>query len=133
MFHVSNAHCVNWDDCEGKPNFMTVGWVSRVNANPPMLAMGINKAHHTPEGIEEDWTFSVYIPSADMIDKVDYCGLISGRKADKAALFQVSYGDMKTVPMISECPISLECKVFEITGLPSNYLIIGQIMAAFAE
>ena len=41
---------------KGKPNFMAVDWVSRVNANPPMLAIGINKAHHTPEGIKENGT-----------------------------------------------------------------------------
>ena len=84
-------------------------------------------------GIKENGTFSVNIPSADMVDKVDYCGLVSGRKADKAGLFHVFYGDLKTAPMINECPISMECKVFETIELPSNYLIIGQIMAAFAE
>ena len=68
-----------------------------------------------------------------MVDKVDYCGLVSGRKADKSDLFQVFYGDLKTAPMINECPVSIECKVFETIELPSNYLIIGQIMAAFAE
>jgi len=36
---------------EGKVNFMAVGWISRVNARPPMVAIGINKAHHTPKGI----------------------------------------------------------------------------------
>ena len=35
--------------------------------------------------------------------------------------------------MIDECPICIECRVFETIDLPSNYLIIGQIMAAFAE
>jgi flavin reductase (DIM6/NTAB) family NADH-FMN oxidoreductase RutF len=89
----------------GKPNFMAVGWVSRVNANPPMLAIGINKAHHTPEGIKENGTFSVNVPRANMVDKVDYCGLVSGKKDDKARLFQVFYGDLKTAPMINECPI----------------------------
>ncbi len=38
-------------EVQGKPNFMTVGWVSRVNFKPPMIAVGINKAHYTPGGI----------------------------------------------------------------------------------
>jgi flavin reductase (DIM6/NTAB) family NADH-FMN oxidoreductase RutF len=117
----------------GKPNFMAVAWISRVNANPPMLAIGINRAHHTIEGIEENGTFSVNVPQADMVYKVDYCGLISGKKADKARLFGIFYGDLKTAPMIEECPICLECKVIETIELPTNSLIIGQIMAAFAE
>lgn len=117
----------------GKPNFMAVGWISRVNANPPMLAIGINKAHHTSKGIKENGTFSVNIPSADMLDRVDHCGLVSGRKEDKASLFRIFYGDLKTAPLVDECPICMECKVFDTIELPSNYLIIGQIMAAFAD
>ena len=31
----------------GKANFMTVGWCSRANANPPMISCGINKVHFT--------------------------------------------------------------------------------------
>ncbi len=98
-----------------------------------MLSIGINKAHYTPEGIRENGTFSVNIPSANMVEKVDYCGLFSGRKIDKSKLFQIFYGDLKTAPMINECPICMECRVIETIDLPSHFLIIGQIMAAFAE
>jgi flavin reductase (DIM6/NTAB) family NADH-FMN oxidoreductase RutF len=35
-----------------------------------MLGIGINRAHHTKEGIEENGTFSVNVPRADMVDKV---------------------------------------------------------------
>ena len=118
---------------KGKPNFMAVGWISRVNANPPMLVIGINRNHLTPEGIKENGTFSVNIPRADMVEKVDYCGIVSGRKAEKDGIFQVFYGEQKTAPMIDDCPICMECKVFDTIELPTNYLIIGQITAAFAE
>jgi flavin reductase (DIM6/NTAB) family NADH-FMN oxidoreductase RutF len=64
---------------------------------------------------------------------VDHCGLVSGRKEDKASLFRIFYGDLATTPLIDECPICMECKVFDTIELPSNYLIIGQIMAAFAD
>ncbi len=32
---------------EGKVNFMSLGWVTRVNANPPMLGIGVHKSHYT--------------------------------------------------------------------------------------
>ena len=28
-----------------KPNFMTLAWVTRVNANPPLFAVAVNKVH----------------------------------------------------------------------------------------
>ena len=46
-----------------------------------------------------------------MMEKTDFCGLVSGRDIDKAALFDVFYGELKTAPMITECPLSLECRL----------------------
>jgi flavin reductase (DIM6/NTAB) family NADH-FMN oxidoreductase RutF len=63
----------------GKANFMTVAWITRVNTRPPMLALAINRARHTHLGIRETETFSVCLPSADMVENTDYCGLVSGR------------------------------------------------------
>ncbi|MDM8548685.1 flavin reductase family protein [Desulfobacterales bacterium HSG2] len=118
---------------QGKANFMTVGWVTRVNAKPAMLAVGLNKAHYTPTGIREAKTFSVNFPSADMVEKTDYCGLVSGRKTDKSDVFEVFYGELKTAPMIRECPLCIECKLTEICELPTNNLFIGEIAAAYTE
>jgi flavin reductase (DIM6/NTAB) family NADH-FMN oxidoreductase RutF len=116
-----------------KANFMTVGWISRVNFNPPLIAIAINKAHHTNKGIRENKTFSVNIPTADMLEITDYCGIVSGKKRDKSELFNVFYGESKTAPMISECSLSMECTVFQIVELPTNDLFIGEIVGAYSE
>ncbi len=57
---------------EGKANFMTVGWVSRVNFNPPMIAIFINRSHYTPKEIQENGPFSINIPGRSMLDVTDY-------------------------------------------------------------
>ena len=36
---------------DGRANFMAVGWVSRVNFNPPMMAVALGKSHYTNAGI----------------------------------------------------------------------------------
>ena len=118
---------------EGRANFMAVGWVTRANARPPMLVVGLNKRHHTPAGIREIGTFSVNIPSADRVVETDYCGIVSGRKVDKSRLFEVFYGELGTAPMIAECPLCLECKLVDIHELPTNDLFIGEIVGAYTE
>ncbi|MDH5202351.1 MAG: flavin reductase family protein [Nitrospirota bacterium] len=118
---------------EGKANFMAVGWITRVNAQPPMMAIGINKSHYTPLGIQENKTFSINFPSIDMVEKTDYCGLVSGRKTDKSKIFKVFYGETKTAPMIEECPLCMECKVMGTVDLPSNNLFIGEIIRVYAD
>ena len=117
----------------GKENFMPVGWCARANANPPMIACGIGNHHYTPVGIAETKTFSVNIPSADLMEKTDYCGLVSGAKTDKSGVFGVFYGTLKTAPMIRECPVTLECRLVQAVPLPTNTLYIGEIVGAYAD
>ena len=65
--------------------------------------------------------------------KTDYCGLVSGRDTDKAALFDVYYGELKTAPMITECPLSLECGLEITVENPTNNFYIGEIIASYTE
>ncbi len=46
-----------------KINFMTLAWVTRVNANPPLFGVAVNKVHHSNKGISENKTFSINFPS----------------------------------------------------------------------
>lgn len=94
----------------GKPNYMTVGFVSGVNIKPPILCVSLNKKHHTPKGILENGTFSINIPSAEFVAETDYCGLVSGKNMDKSNIFTTFYGDLETAPMIEEFPITCECR-----------------------
>jgi flavin reductase (DIM6/NTAB) family NADH-FMN oxidoreductase RutF len=118
---------------EERANFMAVGWVMRVNRQPPLLAVALNKAHYTPKGIRAQRSFSVNFPGADLMEKADYCGLVSGHKVDKSGLFRVFFGELKTAPLIEECPLGLECRVFDVVELPANDLFIGEIVAAYAD
>jgi flavin reductase (DIM6/NTAB) family NADH-FMN oxidoreductase RutF len=116
-----------------KANFMAVGWVSRVNFNPPMIAVALGNSHYTNIGIHKNNAFSVNIPGIEMMGKVDYCGLVSGEKVDKSKIFDIFYGDLPDAPMIQECPLCMECKLVNTIALPSNTLFIGEIIETYTE
>jgi flavin reductase (DIM6/NTAB) family NADH-FMN oxidoreductase RutF len=118
---------------QGRPNFLAVAWVSRVNLNPPILAVALNKVRHTAVGVQENQTFSVNVPGADLVKETDYCGLVSGKEADKSGLFEIFYGELKTVPMIRQCPLCMECRLFQTISLPSHQLFLGEIVGAYTE
>jgi len=118
---------------EGKPNFMTLGWVTRVNANPPMIGCGVGTNHFTNRGILENKTFSINFPTADQIEITDFCGITSGKNEDKGELFDVFYGELKTAPMISECSLSLECRLINVVENPTNNFYIGEIVGSYTE
>ena len=118
---------------KGRANFMAVAWVSRVNLDPPILAVALNKVRYTAVGVQEHKTFSVNLPGAGQVVETDYCGLVSGREVDKSSLFEVFYGELKTAPMIRECPLCMECKVIETVTLPTHLLFIGEVVGAYTE
>jgi len=117
----------------GKANYITIAWFTMVNPDPPYVAVAMGKSHFTNSGIKTNGTFSINIPSVDMVDKVDYCGLVSGRKFDKAAMFETFYGKLKTAPMINECPFSAECRLVKTVELPAEELFIGEIIMAYCD
>jgi len=114
---------------DGKPNFMTAAWGSIANAEPPMLSVAIRRSRHTRSGIEPGGTFSVNMASASQAQEVDFCGIESGSKKDKVAHcgFTVFYGDLKTAPLIAQCPLNLECVVQHIIELGTHSLVVADI------
>jgi len=118
---------------KGKPNFLAIGWFMNAARNPPKVAVALNKAHYTNQGIKENKTFSVCIPSEDMVEAADYCGLVSGHKADKSMVFDVFFGKLKTAPMIAACPVNLECSLDKVVDTGSNEVFIGDIVSTYTE
>ena len=114
---------------DGKPNFMAAAWSSLADADPPMLTVTIRRSRHTRDGIEPGGTFSVNIPSAAQVREVDFCGIESGSRADKAERcgFTVFYGELETAPLIEQCPVNLECVVKHILELGSHSLVVADI------
>jgi flavin reductase (DIM6/NTAB) family NADH-FMN oxidoreductase RutF len=114
---------------DGKPNFMAVAWGGICNSIPPMISVAIRHQRHTNKGIKQNKMFSVNVASVDMVKEADYCGIISGDKADKTKScgFKLFYGKLKDAPMIEQCPVNLECYVVQVIDLGSHALVIGKI------
>ena len=54
-----------------KANFLTVAYCAAVEVEPPMIAISLGKNHYSNEGIKKNGTFSVNIPSANMVEVTD--------------------------------------------------------------
>jgi flavin reductase (DIM6/NTAB) family NADH-FMN oxidoreductase RutF len=117
---------------DGKANFMAVGWVSRVNFKPPLFAIAIGP-HYTGKGIDENREFSINIPDVSLIERTDYCGLVSGSKTGKSDIFDIFYGELKNAPLIEECPICISCTLYNAIKLPTNTLYIGEPKEVYTE
>ena len=68
-----------------------------------------------------------------MVKATDYCGIVSGRKVDKSNLFKSFYGQLNTAPMIEECPLNLECKLFKTIETGNNLIFLGEVVSVYAN
>jgi len=120
---------------DAKPNFMVVASCGEVNAEPPMISVAVRHHRYSHRGIRENLTFSVNLPSLDLIKETDYCGIVSGAKVDKVAAckFDVFFGKLGGAPLIAQCPINLECRVVHILTLGSHSLFIGSIEETYVN
>ena len=116
---------------EGKPNFITIAHIGIMTHTH--ISLGMGKIHYTNAGIKENKTFSVCLPSENLVVETDYCGIMTGKKTDKAALFEIFYGDLKTAPMIQQCPVCMECRLDRIVDFPSHDIFIGEIVQTYAD
>ncbi len=119
----------------GKANFFEVGGGGLVSSDPPMVALPIRHQRYTLKGILENRTFSVNIPSVELVQEADYCGIVSGAKTDKVrdCNFNIFYGKLATVPMIEQCLINMECSVVHVLGSNSHSIVIGRIDGTYVS
>jgi len=120
----------------GKPNFQTTCLLGLISNDPMTVAVTIGRNHHTIKGILENRTFSINLPSEDLVIETDYCGITSGSKVDKSEVFSVFYGELKSAPMIEECKLTMECKVIdqkEIGQSGRGICFTGEIIKVYAD
>ena len=115
---------------DGKANFAPFAWCGITGGEPPTVSVGIRHQRHTLKGIYQNRTFSVNIPSIDLLKETDYCGMVSGSQADKAKEcgFNIFYGTLASAPLIEQCPVNLECEVLHILNLGIHAMVVGKIV-----
>ncbi|MGD2105313.1 MAG: flavin reductase family protein [Anaerolineae bacterium] len=112
-------------------NIITLAWAGTLCSDPPLVGIGVRPGRHSHGLIEELREFVVNLPRADQAELVDHCGMVSGRDEDKwtACGFTRGPGAEVGVPLISECPVNIECKLRQTLSLGSHDLFIGEVMA----
>ena len=118
----------------GRANFITIAHIGIVNhARPFLISLSLGKNHHTNAGIKDNKVFSVNIPSENLVAETDYVGLVTGKKVDKSALFELFYGQLQHAPLITGCPINMACRLYDTYDTPTHDLFIGEIVETYAD
>ena len=65
--------------------------------------------------------------------ETDFCGIMTGKKTDKAALFDLFYGELKTAPMIRQCPVNMELSLHDVLDFGTHDVFVGKLVQTYAD
>ena len=114
-----------------KPNVMTAAWTGIICTEPTLVYVSIRPSRYSNELIRQSGEFVINIPTTALARAVDLCGVKSGRNVDKFKLAGITAAACEKIsaPQVAESPISLECKVKEITSFGSHDMFLAEVVA----
>jgi flavin reductase (DIM6/NTAB) family NADH-FMN oxidoreductase RutF len=121
---------------EKTANILTIAWGGIVNGSPPLISLAVAKNHYSTPYIRKEGNFSVNIPNSKQDVEADYCGIVSGTEdPDKAATcgFTLAPSTKIASPIIAECPMNFECKLYREIDFGSLYLFLGEVVETHVE
>ena len=119
----------------GRVNVITVAWTGILCSKPPVTYISVRPERFSHGIIDRTGEFVINFPNDAIARQTDLCGMLSGRKVDKIEKcgFHLLPGSEVSVPVIAECPLSVECRVIERKDLGSHNLFMAEIVATQAD
>ena len=133
-FYPQPVLIVGTYDEHGVPDAMNVGWAGLVGSK--YVELNISRGHKTTENIFQKGAFTASFADRAHLVQADYVGLVSGHtRPDKiaAAGLHPMKSDFVDAPLFEEFPLTLECRVAEITDGPGGVRIIGEVVNMSAD
>lgn len=122
--------------CKDKDNIVTCAWQAPCSHTPSCIMVALAKKHFSSQLIEKSEEFIINIPNVELLEKVIFCGLHSGRDCDKfhqAQLTREKPCVLVKTPKIKECMGNIECSLVDIKEIGDHFLFLGQPLYAEAE
>lgn len=135
MLYPLPAVMVTVADRDGRDNIITVAWAGTVCTNPPMVSVSVRPERYSYHMLKETGEFVINLSTEELAYAVDYCGVRSGRDVDKFHEMKLTRekADFVSAPMIGESPVSIECRVKNVTELGSHHMFLAEVLAVHAD
>ena len=136
MLYPLPAVMVSTADRNGEDNIITVAWTGTVCTNPAMLYISVRPERYSYHMIRESGEFAVNLTTERLAKATDWCGVRSGRDADKWKETGLTRGKaerLQEAPLLAESPVNIECRVTEVKELGSHHMFLAEVLAVQAE
>lgn len=120
---------------DGENNVLAVGYCGNCSYDPPMVMVGIVPTRYSYKMIKESGCFVVNLVDKSYKETFDYMGSHSKRDGDKLAEMNVRLQEGKKIkaPILSDCPVNIECTVVDSIVTGSHEMFIGKIEYVHAD
>lgn len=119
----------------GENNALAVGYCGNCSFAPPMIMVGIVPSRYSYHMIKETGCFVVNIPEKSYEDTFNYLGSVSKRDCDKLKEKNVALAESDVIncPILSDCPVNIECTVVDSIVTGSHEMFIGKVEKVHAN
>lgn len=127
---------VSCRDKDEKNNALAVGFACNVSNNPPMVMICVTPERYSHDLIQDSGEFVINIPTKGFEKEFYYLGTKSGRDEDKFKALGLEWeeGTKVNAPLLSACPMSVECKVTQTVKTGGSHdLFIASVEAVHCD
>ncbi|MBW2459834.1 MAG: flavin reductase family protein [Deltaproteobacteria bacterium] len=121
---------------DGRPNAMTAAWSAICCMKPICAGVAVRDVRMTFDNITRAGAFTINVPRATQAAEVDYLGIVSGAKVpDKmeVAGMECEKGAEVDAPILTSCPVNLECQLVERTELGTHTWFVGEVVEVHVD
>ena len=135
MLYPVPAVMISCADEEGRSNIMTAAWTGTICSDPVMVSVSIRPERYSHGIITRTGEFVINLTTEQLTYATDFCGVRSGRDADKWEVCGFTKEEAKEIscPLIAESPVSIECRVKSSVPLGSHTMFIAEVLAVHAD
>lgn len=119
----------------GENNVLAVGYCGNCSYDPPMVMVGIVPSRYSYQMIKESGCFTVNLVDKSYKEVFDYLGSHSKRDENKLDVMNVKFDEGVKIdaPILSDCPVNIECKVVDSVVTGSHEMFIGKVLYVHAN
>lgn len=116
-------------------NVFTVDWITVISRQPAILCVSVSPLRYSHKLIKKSSEFIVNVPSMELLEKVNKCGVLSGRDYDKFETLGLEKAPSKMLKteIVKDCVAFLECKVIDARDYGDHTLFVGAVLASYAK
>ena len=126
---------VSCRDKKGNNNALVVGFVANVSLDPVMVMVGIAPTRYSHHMVKDSGCFVINFPKKSYKKEYTYLGSTSGRDEDKFEKADIKWKDATYInaPILTDCPVSIECSIVDSTMPGTHELFIGKVEAIHVD